>query len=61
MPRWIMKYSKYLSYPPGLLFCVTQIINPFLISMISANHFSQWGNSYKGDSVSIVEYLLLKK
>ena len=36
LPRQIMKYTKYLSYP--FSFYATQIICPFLNSSISANH-----------------------
>ena len=36
LPRWILKYSKYLSYPLPLY--ATQIINLSLKLMISANH-----------------------
>jgi hypothetical protein len=36
LPRWIMKYSKYLAYTPFLL--ATQIVNTFLNSRISAKH-----------------------
>ena len=36
IPRNIVKFSKYPSYPPP--FYGTQMIKPFLSSMISANH-----------------------
>ena len=44
--RWIMKYTKNLSYP--LPFQAAHIIKPFLNSRISANHDKVKGHSFNG-------------
>ena len=54
-----------MSYPTPLPFYATQIIDPFLNSIISANHekgeeFEPMGNPYTPYCFSRVESLLLK-
>ena len=56
LPREMMKYSKYLSYPRH--FYATQIINPFLNYRISANHDIVEGHSVNIEILIHIDTLL---